>query len=63
MDIELTYFRKKPEPKMVLMGEVVRQVPIGEEYQTVGQLLDYLNSNQMILTGGAKDAIPRLVMG
>tara|TARA_B100000900_G_scaffold410166_1_gene427436 strand:- start:3021 stop:3413 length:393 start_codon:yes stop_codon:yes gene_type:complete len=46
-----------PRPKMVLMGDVKRQVLIREEYQTVGQLLDYLNSNQMILTGGAKDAI------
>ena len=59
MEIELTDFGPEPEsrPKMILKGYVRGQVSIGEEYKTVGQLLDYLNSNQIILTGGAKDAI------
>ena len=63
MEIELEVIRPEPEsepeprPKMVLMGDVRGQVSIGEEYKTVGQLLDYLNSNKRLLTGGAKDAI------
>tara|TARA_Y100001937_G_C6994328_1_gene273555 strand:- start:48 stop:449 length:402 start_codon:yes stop_codon:yes gene_type:complete len=63
MEIELKDFgpepepEPEPEPKMVLMGDVKRQVLIREEYQTVGQLLDYLNRNKRFLTGGAREAI------
>ena len=59
MEIELTDFGPEPEsrPKMILKGYVRGQVSIGEEYKTVGQLLDYLNSNQRFLTGGAREAI------